>query len=240
MTIFRQFVIFPPLARSLKEASLTDRFDSLILRKKYGRRFPGTDLHHPIPTSRLPKSFSKEEKENNNRLVFPYIKRSHRTYHILFWNLRIDEVWNILDRIHSSIFETDKEHIHQWWIEGCDLEGGKEKQKNDFQKSKFAKIGKMVRTAQLESLWSRTFGGEDLVTAENLLKMMMLFMVFGSKLLDQEELFDNGNLQDFFEGNTATGYQLWAFKTLFGEGGSVQGIKSKMAAILNANDFYSS
>ena len=172
-------------------------------------------------------------------MVFPYLKKNHRAYHALFWNLRIDQIWNNLEDIHRSIFNTDKEEICEWWKKDCDLELGNFFERARFNRERQNHLARPVKIIHLRDLWFRTFGGEDLATAENLLKIMMLFMVFGPMMLDQDGLFDNGNLSDFFENTKPTEYRFWASQTLFGEGGSVQGIKSKIAGILNKNRLYS-
>lgn len=212
--------------------------DSENLGNKYSKVFPGTNRHHPIPVSRIPCSVGRREARENDLIVFPYLTKAHRAYHALFWNLRIDQVWSDLSKIHFSIFCTGEE-IYEWWLEGCDLESADSIfDQMMFARDKQNRLSRKVGAAHLRNLWFRAFGGEDLATAENFLKLMMLFMVFGSKMLDQDKLFDNGNLSHFFENTRPSGSRLWAFKNLFGDGGSVQGIKSKMSRVLNKNKFY--
>lgn len=214
--------------------------ESVLIRKKYGKVFPGTSLHHPIPTSRIPKTWPKEEKAVIELMTFPYDRKAHGAYHPLLWNLRIDQVWNLRLQIHFSIFEIDADYTKEWWKEYCELESGIEKQRRAFEKEKRERLAKSIETKQLRSLWKRTFGGEDLATAENLLEIMMLFMVFGTEILNKDTLFNNGNLSNFFEKNQAKGYKFWASQVLFGEGGSDQGKRSKIVSILNKNRYYSS
>ena len=209
------------------------------LRRLYVKRFPGTDMHHLVPVSRISKSMNGVEASTNRLLVFPYNREAHAAYHILFWNLRIDQVWAVLERVHHSIFSTCEDNIKQWWIEGCNLESGNYFLRKDFYQRRTERLNQLIETRHLQNVWLRAFGGEDLATAENLLKIMMLFMIFGHRMADQKELFDNGNLTDFFENTKPIDYRFWAFHTIFGEGGSTQGIKSKMAHILSKNRFYS-
>ncbi len=217
-----------------------DKLDTLKkIRKLYSKLYPGTDLHHPIPVSRIPSPHDSAEALDNRMIVFPYDVRAHPAFHALTWNLRIDQVWNDLGQIHRSIFETKDDKMRQWWIEACDLESGDFFKRSDFYDRKSRKIKELLETKHLRNVWFRSFGSEDLSTAENLMKIMMLFMVFGPKMVDKKKLFNNGNMKDFFENNQANSYQLWAFETLFGDGGSIQGIKSKIAHILNKNKFYS-
>lgn len=213
--------------------------DLADLIKRYSSIFPGTNRHHPMPVSRMPRSSTREDVYENNAMVFPYKKKAHRAYHALFWNMRIDQVWDNLEDIHNSIFNTDDEEISEWWKGSCDLESGDFFERTKFISERDNRLLQSIRIAHLQSLWLRTFGGEDLVTAENLLKIMMLFMIFGPRIVDSDELFDNGNLSNFFENTKLTRYRLWAFQTLFGEGGSMRGIKSKISNILSRDRFYS-
>ena len=209
------------------------------IRKEFRRIFPNEDLHHPFPTSRIPRIWSEERKEEIVLIVSPYEEKGHDAYHHLFSNLRIDQLWSKLAKIHNDIFFTNRGYISPWWLHGCELESGTHRQIASFHISKKGRIGKALEVRQLQSLWSRAFGGEDLITAENLLKIMMLFIVFGVELLDTDKLFENGNFQDFFEKNRS-GYRLWAQEILFGKGGSVQGNRSQLVSMLNKNHFYSS
>lgn len=210
------------------------------IRKKFRKRFPDTDLHHPIPTSRIPRNLSEEKQDEIRLIVFPYDADAHDASHHLLSNLRIDQIWMMLEPIHRSIFETVERYIQPWWIVNCELESGDYKQRTSFEKSKRFRFEKLLEIKQLRSLWSRAFGGEDPVTAQNILEIMMLFMVFGEDILDKDTLFDNGNLQHFFENSLPEGYRQWASNTLFGGGGSVHGVRSKLVNILSKNDFYSS
>ena len=68
--------------------------------------------------------------------LFPYDKKAHRDYHFVLSNLKINQVWNLLDEIHRSIFESGEDYIKPWWYEFCELENGTLKQKESFAESK--------------------------------------------------------------------------------------------------------
>lgn len=202
------------------------------IRKKYASRFPDFDLHHMVPRSR-----NGSGSEFN---LFPYDERAHSDYHFLFWNLRIDQVWDMLGQIHNSIFESEKNYTTQWWLEHCELDKGTVKHKQEFEKRKQDRLVKPVSVRLLQVNWIGIFGGPDLITAEEFLKLMMLFMVFGTKTIDANTLFNNGNLIEFFEDSPCnSGDRLWAFEICFGNGGTTHGMKSKIASILNRHRNYS-
>ncbi len=202
------------------------------IRKKYASRFPDFDLHHMVPRSR-----NGSGSEFN---LFPYNERAHSDYHFLFWNLRIDQIWDMLGEIHESIFESKEDYITQWWLKYCKLEKGTAKQKNEFEKRKQERLKKLVSIRPFQINWIEAFGGPDLITANEFLKLMMLFMIFGTKTIDANTLFDSGNLIEFFENSPCTsGDRLWAFEIFFGNGGTTQGMRSKIASILNRHWFYS-
>ncbi len=195
------------------------------LRKKYGKIFPRTNLHHLIPRSRGGSS--------SHFNLFPYRRSSHRSYHDkLFWNLRIDEAWRDLDQIHHSIFESGEDYIYPWWLKSCSLDNGTEKQKVAFEKNKANRLTKRVRAKVLQEAWDEAFGGYSLEQARYTLKYMMLFMIFGRNMADTKLLFNNGNLIEFFENYPFDGYRRWAFQVCFGKNAKPQGIKSKISKIL--------
>jgi hypothetical protein len=211
--------------------------------QEYSKRYPSTNLHHPVPKSRIPRGSCEIERialrRANAWIVFPYAKKAHGAYHSLFWNLRIDQVWNNLAKIHRSIFESEEEFIRPWWIEDCDLESAMERKRHDFNQKKMLYVAKEVRVVALKSAWLRSFGGYDLITAENFLYLNMLFMIFGTELINWKKLLDNDHLIEFLENDKLDGSRLWASETLFGDGGSVRSIKSRIARILNKYPLYS-
>jgi hypothetical protein len=201
------------------------------LRKKYSKLFPGADIHHMTPKSR-----NGGASEFN---LFPFKERAHSDYHFIFWNLTINEVWEMLEQIHDSIFQTEENYIIPWWYKYCELEKGGWKQKASFEKDKRERLKKHVSVSILRRNWIGVFGGEELITARALMKVMFLFEIFGTKVTDKNTLFNNGYLEKFFENSPCSKKRLQAFQICFGRGGRVQAMKSKIARILNKNSFYS-
>jgi hypothetical protein len=184
----------------------------------------------------IPKSRNGGPSEFN---LFPYKEGAHSDYHYVFWNLTIVQVWEMLEKIHDSIFQSKGDYIIPWWYEFCELENGDWRQRESFDKGKRERIKKHVSVKLLQRNWIGAFGGHELVTAREFMKVMFLFVVFGTKITDRSSLFNNGNLADFFEESPCTKNRFLAFQICFGKGGKVQAMKSKIAKILNKNSFYS-
>lgn len=201
------------------------------VKKIYSSRFRGTDLHHMKPKSRKGDSI-----EFN---LFPYLERSHSDYHYVLWNLSIEQVWDLLDRIHHTIFDSGDDFVTPWWFEFCQLDIGNDVKINNFEKDKSERLIRPVSADKLQRNWISAFGGPDLITAEEFMKLMMLFMVFGVKISNKRNLFDNGNLVDFYENSRPSDMRLWAFEVCFGRGGSAQAMKSKIVSIIKRNKYYS-
>ena len=201
------------------------------IRKNYALIFPDSNLHHLIPTSR--------QGDGSEFNLFPYKKESHLDYHFIFWNLRVDQVWDMLEDIHCSIFESKTNYIYCWWYGFCELEKGTFKEREKFEKNKQKFLAKLMPVKTLQRRWEGAFSGYDLSTASKLMKIMLLFMIFGIKMVDEESLFDDRNLVNFFAKLQYSGYRLWAFEVCFGTCGSIQAMKSKIAGIRNRNKYYS-
>jgi len=210
---------------------LPDSLSKAGLQRIYGPRFHGANLHHLVPKTR-----NGQGTEYN---LFPYSIRRHGAYHDIFFNLRIDEVWDMLDRIHSSIYESGEDYIIPWWIEECKREVGTSEQVAKFNKNKRDKLNTPVSVDRLQAKWFKAFGSEDLKTSRGFLRLMMLFMVFGRELLNKDTLFDNGNLNDFLEATPCTRNRLWAFEKCFGRSRTVHSLKSKIVSIVSRFDYYS-
>ena len=196
------------------------------IRHQFGRSFPKSSPHHIIPSSRNGPS--------SHFNLFPYKRSAHGAYHELFWNMRIDEVWSGLDKIYSAIFESDEDRVYPFWLESCKLDLASEKQIAGFEREKKLRLSRSVSAMKLQELWFRAFGSTSPDQARNLLKYMMLFMVFGINMIDIESIFNNDNLIDFFEKRyPSSGDRLWAFEICFGKhGSSIHCIKSKMSKII--------
>ena len=198
----------------------------------YGSRFHRANLHHLVPRTRNGRA-----TEYN---LFPYSIRKHSAYHDIFFNLRIDEVWNVLNQVHCDIFESGEDYIVPWWIEKCEREAGTSDQVVKFNKNKRDKLNTPISVVWLQCKWVKAFGSEDLKTSKEFLRLMMLFMVFGAELLNKNTLFDNGNLADFLESSPCTENRLWAFEKCFGQGGTTHSLKAKIVSIVDRFEYYSS
>jgi len=199
------------------------------IRKQYGKSFPGTNPHHLVPRSR-----DRDKSANSSHFnFFPYRTSSHRAYHdIIFWNLRIDEIWRVLDQVYHSIFESGEDYVYPWWLGSCSLDTGTEKQKIIFEKDKANRLTKLVSAKVLQKAWEEVFGGYSLEQARYTLKYMMLFMIFGLNMTDTDQLFINGNLARFFKDYPSSGYRFWAYRVCFGKNADWQTIKAKMRKII--------
>lgn len=195
------------------------------VRKIYGKAFPGTNPHHLVPGSR--------NGSGSHFNLFPYKRDAHAAYHYLFWNLKIDDVWEDLHNIHRSIFGSSKKYDYQWWISSCFLDRGTDKERQVFEKSKQQRLVKLLPVSEFQRNWVKCFGNNSLDHARIFLKYMMLFMVFGVNMIDTSSLFDNGNLTEFFEKSPSKGYRLRAFEVCFGKNSPrIQTIKTKIRKII--------
>lgn len=195
------------------------------VRKIYGKVFPGTNPHHLVPGSR--------NGSGSHFNLFPHKRDAHVAYHYLFWNLKIDDVWNNLAQIHRSIFSSDKKYDCQWWIGSCSLDKGEDKERRRFEKQKQERLTKLLPISEFQKNWIKSYGNDSLDHARMLLKYMMLFMIFGVNMADSSSLFNNGDLTMFFETVPLRGYRLWAFEICFGKNDPrVQTIKTKLRKII--------
>ncbi len=185
------------------------------LQKLYGNQFRNCNLHHLIPSSR-----GGETSEFN---LFPWKKRCHKAWHDIFLNMTIWEVHEALEEIYKKIFYTDEEKVNRHWLSVCQLKKDQELE---------VQVERIYGVEYLQEKWIAAFGGQDIKQAQKLLKLMMLFIVFGSHMADTDYLFDNGNLIEFFEEYPANEDRLKAFSICFGESADWQRIKAKMSKIL--------
>ncbi|MEX2090686.1 MAG: hypothetical protein WD989_00960 [Candidatus Paceibacterota bacterium] len=173
------------------------------------------NLHHMNPSSR-----SGETNEFN---LFPYKARRHESWHKIFLNMKISEVWDNLEIIHSAIFDNDEERMNRHWLTLCKLPSATDLRNQ---------VNKEYETEHLRESWECAFGGRELSRANAFLKHMMLFMVFGSSMANPEQLFDNGNLTAFFEKFPVENEREWAFAICFGVNANLHTIKAKMSKII--------
>ncbi len=187
------------------------------LQKHYGKKLKlkNFNLHHLVPSSC--------DGETNEFNLYPYRVKSHNAYNSIFLNMTIWQVWEWLGLVHETIFFSDKEGLNRYWLAVCKLKTDKELR---------VQVDKIYNVEYLQEKWINAFGGASLKQARRVLKHMMLFIIFGSRMADTEYLFDNGNLTEFFENYPADEDRLRSFNICFGESADWQTIKAKMAKIL--------
>ena len=194
--------------------------------------FQNLQLHHPVPKSRMGGS--------NEFCLFPYNGIAHDAYHIIFLNLKIDEIWFMLDLIYRDIFESDRKRINQWWLGFCWMEIGTEQKRKRFEQGRINRIAKSIRVNYLRKRWKIAFGDHDLNTARNFLKLMMLFMIFGTQMLNNSFVSDDEKITQFLTANPCEDYRLWAFESCFGQSNNPEIAKSEIIlTIINSNSLYS-
>ncbi len=137
--------------------------------------------------------------------------------------MTIWEVNEALEDIYEEIFFTDKERVNRHWLTVCRL-------KNEINLK--AQIEKVYKVEYLQERWVAAFGGYDIKQAQKLLKFMMLFIIFGSRMANTDYLFDNGNLTEFFQEYPAKEDRLKAFNICFGAFADWQTLKAKVSKIL--------
>ena len=167
----------------------------------------------------IPRTCDGETNEFN---LFPYRVKSHNSYNVLFLNMTIWQVWEILPYVHRCLFEDNKERINRDWLRVCKIS------KSQLE----VEIHKNFSVEYLQDRWIKAFGKDSLEGARKTLKYMMLFMVFGCYVAEADYLFDNGNLREFFEEYPTNEDRLKAFNICFGESADWQTIKAKMSKIL--------
>lgn len=195
------------------------------LRKIYAQKFPGKNLHHLIPRSRGGNSIQFN--------LYPYDKLAHSSYHDVFSNMRIDEIWSELPNIHFVIFQSGLKYIKTSWLRVCKIEVGGEKEKKKFEEWKVQRLEKTIEANLIQTRWIEAFGSDSISAVRKRLKEMMLYMVFGMNILDKNILYNNDNFQKFLEKSPCNDERLWAFKACFGSRGcSIRAMKSKISNIL--------
>lgn len=187
------------------------------LQRLYGKskKFGNFNLHHMVPSTR--------EGETNEFNLFPYGIKRHSAYHEIFLNMTIWEVYEALEDIYDKIFNSNKERINRGWLVVCKL-------KNEYQLK--IQMEKVYGVEYLQEKWFIAFGGYDIKQAQKFIKHMMLFIIFGSRVVDTEKLFNNGHLAEFFEKYPADEDRLRAFDICFGEFADWPRIKTNMSKIL--------
>lgn len=137
--------------------------------------------------------------------------------------MTIWEIWEALEKIHGEIFNSDVEVINRHWLSVCRV---------NKDRGLDVQIDSNYGIEYLQEKWISAFGGYDVKQAKRVLKHMMLFIIFGSRMADTDNLFDNGNLMEFFEEYPADEDRLRAFNICFGEYADWSTIKTKTSKIL--------
>lgn len=139
--------------------------------------------------------------------------------------MKIWDAWKSLEEVHGIIFGSDSgDFITRYWLSTCELPS-----RNDLQKQ----LEKEFKVEDLQEHWIRAFGGWELPKAQMFLRYMMLFMIFGSNMACPDQIFDNGNLSNFFDEFPLNDFEReWAFITCFGFNADWQTIKSKTSKII--------
>ena len=142
---------------------------------------------------------------------------------MLFLNMRIWEIWYVIDEVHNSIFNSDNIFICRSWLSVCELSS-----KTDLK----SQLTKEYKVKDLQECWASAFGGYESSKARKLLKYMMLFMTFGADMPDLKRLLNNGYLSEFFTKFPVRDGRTWAFKTCFGVKDDWQTIKAKVSKVV--------
>ena len=194
------------------------------LKKIYTPLFPDSQLHHPYPKTRSGGSSEFD--------IFPYDNKPHSAYHVIFMNLKIDEIWRMLDIIYNDIFEWHGDKMTQWWLGFCRLDRGNESKKSSFEKSRREKLARRIDINLLQQKWKIAFGDTEIETARCFLKLMMFFMIFGTKILNRSFMSNEDNIIEFFKTNPCKGRRLWCFKICFGNKANTQSISDELDLII--------
>lgn len=157
------------------------------LRRLYRRAFNETiTLDHLKPKSRN----GPGTDEFN---IFPFEQSRHQDWHILFLNMTLFEVWEWLRDAHSLIFYSWQDKICPVWLSVCSLERGSFKKKTAFEEKKKDLLVTLFDVDFLQKKWVNCFGDNDIETAVKFLKYKMLFMIFGTKMIDRKFLLVDDN-----------------------------------------------
>lgn len=193
-----------PLPQGLSKTELQRPRGKDQLRKHYKQHTKGLrktkfNLHHTNPSSR--------GGETNEFNLFPYKIIRHNSWHTLFLNMTIWEVWEALDDIYEAIFNSDEQYINRHWLSVCKLPS-----ENDLKNQ----IEKEYLVEYLKDRWGCAFGGRKLAKARKFLRYMMLFVIFGSDMACPKKIFRNEKVVEFFDKFPITNERQWAFEVCFG------------------------
>lgn len=157
------------------------------LRRLYRKAFSATTtLDHLNPKSR-----NGSWKDEFN--IFPFEQTRHQDWHTLFLNMTLLEVWEWLEQSHSLIFYSRQKKICPVWLSACHLERGSSKKIAAFELKKKDLLATLFDVDFLQKKWISSLGSANIATAINFLKYKMLFMIFGTKMIDRKFLLVDDN-----------------------------------------------
>lgn len=172
------------------------------LKKKYKKKFgKNINPHHMVPSSR--------GGAGDQFNLFPWDRKCHSAWHEIFVNMTIFEVWERLEGIYNSIFNSNSENITRWWLDVCEISDGDEKARM---------LDKEVSVEKFQDIWVECFGGEDLAIAINWIKYMLLFMIIGGeKMMNLKRFLEYNDLDIYLNKKPLNKYRTQAFVICFGE-----------------------
>lgn len=157
------------------------------LRRLYRKAFGETiTLDHLRPKSR-----NGQWRDEFN--IFPFKQSRHQDWHTLFLNMTLLEVREWLEQIHSLIFYSRQKKICPVWLSACRLERGSPKKITAFELKKKDLLVTLFDVDFLQKKWINSLGSVDIATAIHFLKYKMLFMIFGTKMIDKKFLLADDN-----------------------------------------------
>lgn len=173
-----------------------------------------------------PRSRGGETNEFN---LFPFKIVRHNSWHKIFLNMTMWEVWEQLDCIYEAIFNSDSGLINRNWLSVCKLSN-----ENDLK----MQMERTYVTRDIRSVWVQTFRSRELSKTRKFLRYMMLFIIFGSDMAYPKKLFNDDSLRAFFREFPLEGERKRAFKRCFGgdidlsDNVGLNNIKLKISEIL--------
>lgn len=131
-------------------------------REPYKVAHPNARMHHMVPVSR-----DGADTEYN---LFPWNEAAHTAWHRLFGALTVREVFHDVDAIHHTLHSFDGDRIVRTWCLTRYYHGRPSKKQD---------VLTPQPVIELLRCWRACFGSSDLRSARNVLRYMMLYMIFG-------------------------------------------------------------
>lgn len=176
-----------------------DKSRYALAREPYRLLHPHAKMHHLRPSSRR-----GEDTEFN---LFPWNEKAHAAWHDLFSIMTIREVWPVLADVHLLVSQSTAEGMVREWCTPYRYHGKKSEQKD-------MATPRSVET--LRSAWTTCFGGDDLRSAQRLVRYMMLYMVLGRYADHTSTVYNNSVLLSTLRDVSEDADRAWAFRQCFG------------------------